>query len=392
LSPSDDLTTLACDDPQKLEDISFLRRLQEERPVVEVRTPAGDKAWLITRYDEIRALLFDRRIGRSHPDPANAPKYYASPMFDKLINTDYDNEPEENANLRAMIAPYFTRRKLEALRPKLSPLVAEAIARLIEHGPPADAQEFSRSLAAQVLGEQIGIPREDRAMLVPLVHQIANVADPQSAKSGADAIMCQMRAAAAQKRAEPGEDVMSGLMRNGHTDDEAANVGAMLVFAGLSSTTDFTASGIARIAGDLEMRDRLIANPELMASATDEFFRKDNGNHTMPRYAREDIEIADVTIRAGDLILLNYGLANNDERVFTAPDELDITRSPNPHLTFSHGMFYCLGAPLARVHLVMTFKALLAALPTLRLAKPLEDMDRTTETLGGRFGELLVTW
>jgi cytochrome P450 len=291
-----------------------------------------------------------------------------------------------------MLTPYFTRRKLEALRPKLSPLVAEAIARLIEHGPPADAQEFSRYLTAQVLGEQIGIPREDRAMLVPLVRQTANVADLQSAKSGADAIMCQMRVAAAQKRAEPGEDVMSGLMRNGHTDDEAANVGTLLVFAGLNSTTDFTTSGIARIAGDLELRDRLIANPELVESATDEFFRKDDGNHAVSRYAREDIEIADVTIRAGDLIMLSYGLANTDKRIFTAPDELDITRSPNPHLTFSHGMFYCIGAALAKMHLVMTFEALLAALPTLRLAKPLEDIGRTTEILGGGFTELLVTW
>jgi cytochrome P450 monooxygenase len=88
---------------------------------------------------------------------------------------------------------------------------------------------------------------------------------------------------------------------------------------------------------------------------------------------------------------MNYGLANFDERAFRTPDELDITRSPNPHLAFAYGGWHCSGAPLAKMQLTTTFTALLAALPTLRLAKPLEDMDRTPGYMSS-LAELLVTW
>jgi cytochrome P450 monooxygenase len=390
LSPSDDPMALACDDPVQLDDISFLRLLQEERPVVAVRTPAGDNAWLITRYDEVRALLKDRRLGRAHPDPANAPRLYTNPMTEKIVNVDFDHEPEIRAGLRAALAPCFTPRRMEAFRPKLALLVAEAVARFAGQGPPADVHEFSQMLTAQVLGELIGVPREDRASLARLAHQAGSVADPQSAARGEAALTCQLRAVAAQKRAEPGEDIMSGVVGNGGTDDQAASVGTLLAFAGMT-TSAVTTSSMALIGSDPELRDRLIANPELMDSAVDEFLRTTGDGSNFSRYAREDIEIANVTIRAGDLIVLSYGLANNDKRVFTAPDELDITRSPNPHLAFSHGNYYCLGAPLAKMQLVMTCNALLAALPTLRVANPLEGMVRDPAFLVG-VGKLLLTW
>jgi cytochrome P450 monooxygenase len=390
LSAPDDPIALACDEQLNFQDTQFLRRLQEERPVVEVRTPAGDKAWLITRHDEVRTLLMDRRLGRAHPDPANAPKlFYTNPMTEKLVSVDFDHEPEIRAGLRALLAPCFSSRKMDAFRPKLAPLVADAVARFAGQGPPADVCELSQALTAQVLGELIGVPREDRASLPQLADQAGGGADPQSAASGDGALMGQMRAVAVQKRAEPGEDIMSGVVQNGATDDQAALVGTLLVFAGMS-ISGVTTTSIGQVGSDLELRDRLIANPELMNSAVEELLRTSGGGN-FSRYAREDIEIADVTIRAGDLIVLNYGLANTDKRVFTAPDELDITRSPNPHLAFSHGNYYCLGAPLAKIQLAMTLKALLAALPTLRVADPLEDVVRSTELDGG-FAKLLLTW
>jgi cytochrome P450 len=391
LSAPDDPIALACEDPLNLEDIPFLRRLQEERPVVAIRTPTGDKAWLITRYDEVRALLMDRRLGRAHPDPANAPKLYAGPMMEKMVSVDFDNECEIRANRRAMLATFFTPRKMQAFRPRLAPLVAEAVARFAGQRPPADVHELSETLTVQMLGELIGLPREDRANLAQLAYQTANLADPQSAASGQDALTCLMRAAAAQKRAEPGDDIMSDIVRKGFTDDQAAELGVVLVFAGMSPSTN-TTSIIAWIASDLELRDRLIANPELMDSAVDELLRITGSGGFFPRYAREDIEIADVTIRAGDLVVVSHALANSDKRVFTNPYELDITRSPNPHLAFSHGHYYCPGAPLAKIQLVMTLNALLAALPTLRVANPLEGMVRDPEFLVVGVEKLLLTW
>jgi len=395
LSASEELIALTYDDRPVLGANPFLRGLQGERPVLRVQTPAGDEAWLVTRHAEIRELLLEPRLGRTHRDPDNAPKYLNNPMLDQLrLSSDFASEPEVHAQLRVVLAPYFSGRNIRALQPQAARTVDEAVARLAAHAPPVDVHtQFSQPLTAQILGELLGIPGEDRATFPALVHQLSAVADMQHAESGRDKLFGYLRGLVAQKRAEPCDDVLSGMARAGCTDEQGAWIGLTLLFAGFGSTSTHTTLGIARIASDPALRDRLVADPGLMKSAVDEFLRTARGGgFTFPFYAREDIEIADVTIRAGDLVLLNFALANFDERAFPAPDEVDITRSPNPHLSFAHGMWHCTGAPLARMQLTMTFTALLGALPTLRMAKPLEDMDRTPGHLGGGLAELLVTW
>jgi len=395
LSASEELIALTMyDDPPMMGANSFLRRLQAERPVIRVQTPAGDEAWLVTRHAEIRKLLLDPRLGRSHPDPGNAPKYVDNPMMDYMrLEFDFASEPEVHHQHRVLLAPYFSSRNMGALQPWVARTVDEAVARLAAQAPPVDVHsQFSQPLTAQILGEMFGVPSEDRATFPALLHQASAVADMQHAASGRDTLLGYFRGLAARKRAEPGEDVLSGMTREG-TDEECASMAVGLLFAGYGSASVQTTFGIARIARDPVLRDRLAANPGLVKSAVDEFLR--TGGSTgfiFPHYAREDIEIADITIRAGDLVLLNFGLANFDERAFPAPDEVDITRSPNPHLTFAYGMWHCSGAPLARLQLTMTFTALLPALQTMRLAKPLEDMDGAPDYLSGGLTELLVTW
>ncbi len=394
MSASDELISLTYEDPPLPGFNPSLRELQGERPVIGVRTPAGDEAWLVTRHAEIRQLLLDRRLGRTHPDPGRAPRYLKNPMLDQMrLGPDFASEPEAHAALRALLAPYFSGRSIGALQPQVARKVDEAVARLGTQAPPVDIHsQFSLPLTAQVLGELLGVPGEDCATFPALVCQLSDVVDTQHAEGGRDALFGYLRGLVARKRAGPCDDVLSGLVAAGNTDEQCAWIGLMLLFAGFGSTSKHTTLGIARMAGDPVLRDRLAADPGLMKSAVDEFLRTASSDgFTFPHYAREDIEIAGVTIRAGDLVLLNYPLANFDEREFPAPDEVDITRSPNPHLSFSHGMWHCTGAPLARMQLTMTFTALLAALPTLRLAKPLQDMARTPGHLGG-LAELLVTW
>src|SRR6266545_1554886 len=299
LSASDELISLTYEDPPLPGFNPSLRELQGERPVIGVRTPAGDEAWLVTRHAEIRQLLLDRRLGRTHPDPGRAPRYLKNPMLDQMrLGPDFASEPEAHAALRALLAPYFSGRSIGALQPQVARKVDEAVARLGTQAPPVDIHsQFSLPLTAQVLGELLGVPGEDCATFPALVCQLSDVVDTQHAEGGRDALFGYLRGLVARKRAGPCDDVLSGLVAAG----------------------------------------------------------------------------------------------NFDEREFPAPDEVDITRSPNPHLSFSHGMWHCTGAPLARMQLTMTFTALLAALPTLRLAKPLQDMARTPGHLGG-LAELLVTW
>lgn len=395
MTASDEMPTLTYEEPPLLGVNTYLRTLQAQRPIWRVRTPAGDEAWLVTRLAVVKQLLVDRKLGRSSPDPDNAPQYIANPMIDLMRGmSDASAEHEVHLQLRTLLAPFFSSRNISALRPRVAAIVDANVERVTAEEPPVDMQAgLSQPLAMQVLGELLGVPESDRAKVPALVHQISDLADMQHAESGKDTLYEYFCRLVEQKRSDPGEDVMSGLAKVGLTDDQAASVGLMLLYAGYGSTASHTTLGIARIASDAELRDELTKKPELMKTAVDEFLRTASpGGFSIPHYAHEDIEICDVTIRAGDLVLLDLALANFDDDAFTEPDRVDITRTPNPHVTFAHGMWHCVGAPLARMQMRMVFNALLARRPNLHLAVPLEEINQPESHLGGALPELLVTW
>jgi cytochrome P450 monooxygenase len=367
-------------------------------PVIKVLTPAGDEAWLVTRHAEIRKLLLDRRLGRSHPDPANAPLLFKNPMLEWRMSSGYATELEDHTRMRTLLKPYFSGRSMDALRPRLVPIVDKAVAQFAALQPPVDIHtQFAEKLTARVLGELIGVPAQDQAGLPVFAHELAGLDDVQHAAMEQRTFYGYMLELAAAKRAAPADDVLSGLLQNGCREDYAAAIGLTLFFAGFGSTSSHLTLGVAQIGSDPVLRDRLIADPGLMKTAVEELLRtaKDTGP-IFPHYARDDIEIGDVTIRAGDLVLLNYGLGNFDQRAFAAPAEVDITRSPNPHLTFAHGMWYCAGAPLAQMFLAMTLNALLATLPALRPAEPAPGAAAPPAAAPGAADPettgMLVTW
>jgi pentalenolactone synthase len=112
----------------------------------------------------------------------------------------------------------------------------------------------------------------------------------------------------------------------------------------------------------------------------------------LPRYANADIQLGGVTIAAGDLVLLDLQDANLDPAVFARPEVFEVERADNPHLTFGHGAYYCIGAPLARIELQIVFSALFGRFPTLRLAVPVERLRPRSQLLTGGVSELPVTW
>lgn len=130
-----------------------------------------------------------------------------------------------------------------------------------------------------------------------------------------------------------------------------------------------------------------------MNTAVEETLRAaDRGGPGLPRYAREDIEIGGVTIRAGEAVLLDTTLANFDDRVFGEPDRFDVTRAPNPHVAFAHGPWHCLGAPLARIELRTVFASLVHRFPTMRLAVPIERLRGSGAVFTSTLLALPVTW
>jgi cytochrome P450 len=131
----------------------------------------------------------------------------------------------------------------------------------------------------------------------------------------------------------------------------------------------------------------VVSQPATSASA-----QPGKGGGGIPRYARADLEIRGVTVRAGELVLLDNGAANHDECVFGDPDRFDITRQDASHLTFGHGRHYCIGAPLARIELQAVFAPLIPRFPAMRLAVPAGELRLNSDVLTGGLAELPVSW
>jgi pentalenolactone synthase len=190
--------------------------------------------------------------------------------------------------------------------------------------------------------------------------------------------------------------VISGLCAaNGGdlADDHVAFLAAVLLFAGHETTVVRIDVGTLLLLANPDQRRALLRDRSLLPTAVEEILRlSDTGGSGVPRYARADIEIAGVTIRAGHAVILNGGAGNHDERVFADPEQFDVARHPNPHLTFGYGPRFCIGAPLARIELETVFARLVRRFPTLRLAVPMDQLSVRADLLTGGLTALPVTW
>ncbi len=394
MTTSYEIPSLAGAAPVVLDADPLLRELQSRAPVCKVRTPAGDEAWLVTRHAEVKELLKDRRLGRSHPKPAEAPRYVANPLLDMLIvSDDAQTAHDIHARTRSLLTPNFSARRVLEMTPKVEAVAAATLSRLTAAGPPADLHtEFSLPYSFAVLCELIGVPEDDRADVLRLLGSTGGIGTG-AAEEGRSTLFGLLGELVRHKRVEPGNDVISRLCEADVPDEFAGPLSASLLFAGLESVASHIDLGVALLSIHRDQLDAALADPAALVGAVEEVLRTAKaGSSMLPRYANDVIEIGGETIRPGDLVLLDFTLTNVDERVFDDPERFDTTRVPNPHLSFGHGMWHCIGAPLARVELKTAFTTLFTALPGLRLAVPVRELELEGGQLAGGLVALPVTW
>jgi pentalenolactone synthase len=384
------------DRPNLLEVPPRVRELQAECPVARVRTLTGDQAWMVTGYAELKQLFGDPRLGRSHPDPEHAPRISDSILFGGAAS-NYATEREDDANMRALLTPLFSARPMQALRPRVETLVDQLLDGLATLPRPADLHEaLSYPLPVLVICELLGVPYEDRDRFRAWTVGMADMHDRERASAALGSLIDYMRGLVTRKRAEPGEDVISSLCAAGGgslDDDFIAFLAAVLLFAGHETTMVRIDAGVLLLAAHPDQREALLRDPDLVPAAVEEILRRsDTGTGGVPRYARSDVDIAGVTIRAGEAVLMNLGAGNHDERVFSRPDRFDIARQGHAHLAFGYGPRFCIGAPLARIELQAVFARLFRRFPTLRLAVPMDRLRIRGNLLTGGLDELPVTW
>jgi cytochrome P450 len=368
-----------------------------------VTTPAGDSAWLVTGYDDVKALLSDPRLDLSHAEPERAARVSRSAFGGPMGNP---TELAERTRIRRLLAPAFSARRMASLRPRVRAIITGLLETMAGHAQPVDLHEVvSFPLPTLVICELLGVPYADREDFRRWSDDAAHLTDVARSQAGLSQLRVYMQALVERKKAQPADDVISDLVAAATTDpdltvDGIVMLSIVLLLAGYETTVISIDRGVILLLTHPEQADAVRHDPELVAPAVEEILRlplptRASGAEQaigLPRYANTDFTFGGVTIHTGELIMLGLCVANLDEQLFPEPTRFDVHREHNPHLSFGHGPHFCPGASLARIELQTLFPALLNRFPTLRLAVPVESLRGRDELFTGGLMELPVTW
>ncbi|MFD9393809.1 cytochrome P450 [Streptomyces sp. NPDC060000] len=343
--------------------------------------------WLVPRHADVSALLRERRLGRTyqhrftHEDfGRTAPPAEQEPFHTLNDHGMLDLEPPDHTRIRRLVSKAFTPRTVERLKPYVRRLAGELVDRLVEAGGGDLLSDVAEPLPVAVIAEMLGIPESDRGPLRPWSADICGMYElSPSEETATRAVRASvefsgyLRELIAARRKEPGDDLISGLIAAHDEDDrlteqEMISTAVLLLNAGHEATVNATVNGWWALFRNPGQLAALRADHSLVPSAVEELMRYDTPLQLFERWVLDDIEIDGTTVPRGAEIAMLFGSANHDPAVFANPARLDLSRADNPHISFSAGIHYCIGAPLARIELAASMTALLEKAPALTLA------------------------
>ena len=345
------------------------------------------QAWVLTAYEDCERVLRDAETFSSSSSTASGQlatvlqqQRREFPLGE--VPTVLNSDPPVHTRLRTLLNRAFTPRAIEGLRPHIEEIAASLLADAGRAGGRFDAVTgFAQPLPIIVIAELLGVPPSDRDQLKEWSTAIANTTNVLNTEGALEAarqatieLIAYMDEIVARRRAAPGADIMTALVQaeeDGErlSHDELLAFSILLLLAGHETTTNLIGNGLFALTEHPGQAARLRAEPELLPSAVEEFLRYDSSVQGAVRFARQTVEIGGRTIEQGSTLLLLLGAANRDPAQFPDPDALDVSRSPNRHLSFGRGLHFCLGAPLARLEGDVAFRALLERFPEPRVAE-----------------------
>ncbi len=361
----------------------FYAQLRAEAPVfaVTVNLPNKQRAWLVTRYDDVLNVLKDERFAKNRRNamsPEQLKKVpWMPPMFKSLEQNMLDLDSPDHTRLRTLIHKAFTPSMIEQMRDQIQALTNELLDAAEPKGGMDLIAEFALPLPLTMIGRILGVPAEDtpkfhrwtKTMLSAGVHMNYFVVIPTILR-----FMGYLKKLIKERSTHPKDDLITALVQAKEGGDQlsANEVLAMIILlliAGHETTVNLIGSGSLALLEHPDQVVKLRSEPALIKTAIEELVR-----FVCPiemateRYAREDITIAGTTIPRGELVLAVIASANRDPNYFANPDALDVTRANNKHLAFGHGEHYCIGAPLARLEGQIAMSTLIQRMPNLRLS------------------------
>jgi cytochrome P450 len=382
---TDEIHLVSLDEDSYYQDpAGHFARLRESRPIGPVRAPGYGRAWIITRYGDVRTALTDPRLAKDvHRWPGgdkSRPSEEVN-LHAHMLNSD----PPDHTRLRRLVQKAFTPRRAAQLRPRAGEIAAGLLDQMAAaRGDVVDLLDgYARPVPITVLCELLGIPVTDREWISVAVIDYGKREESQRVTRKLAAYLTDLIAA---RRADPGNDLLSALVlardsadeegaEDGLTSTELLSTAFQLVMAGFDTTVNLIASGTLALLTHPDQMARLRDDPSLLSPAVEELLRFTSPvNHATDRFTTEDLPIGDVVIPAGEWVLSAITSANRDPAQFPDPDRLDLGRDTSGHVAFGYGVHYCLGAHLARMEAEVALGALLARFPGLSLAVPLEEL------------------
>ncbi|MFF5717960.1 cytochrome P450 [Streptomyces buecherae] len=401
-------------DPQDLMDLPLPRpsecpfgpspdfaRLRVESPVVQVRCPTGMRAWLVSRYADVREVLgdaerFSSRTGQvphmmGHADPGRPVR---PGEFTRMDGAEYQR-------FRRHIGPEVgTPKRLAELRPRVEAIVDERIDALAAGGPKADFYgDFTVPVTTAAISGVVGVPYEDRHLFH---HAAAAVFSDVTSEPEMAAAMRPLHAYLYQlvrsRREDPQDDGVSRIIARSEqanepfTEAELVSMCAVMLVAGFDTTATALAHGMFALLAHREQYARLRVDPSLIPSAVEEIVRCFGGAAGIARQVTRDTEIGGTPVRAGDYVVVAIQAADRDPAEFEDPDAIDVGRRISGHLGFGYGTHQCFGQQTARLELSVVLEKLTRRIPSLRLASAVEEVPfkENTPVIGP--AAVPVTW
>ncbi|WP_420075816.1 cytochrome P450 family protein [Streptomyces sp. JL3001] len=382
-------------------------RLRALGPIVPVDLPGGIPVWAPTGYDTLKELILDPRVSkdpRQHwrlwPEMAEHPSWGWILGWVGVVNM-LSTYGTDHARLRKLVAPSFTQRRTEVMRPRVEAITGELLDALDKGDAEVDLKAgFAHPLPMRMICELFGVPDELQEATGTLIAAIMDTSDPspEHAAFVQEQIGTVLPALIAHRSEHPGDDLTTELIRvrdedgDRLSDEELLYTLLLVIGAGFETTVNLIGNAVVA----------LLTHPEQLAdvrsgkigwdAVIDETLRAHPSIASLPlRFAVSDIEVGDVTVAAGDAIITTYAAAGVDPAHYGPDaDSFDASRGADDHLAFGIGVHRCIGAPLARVEALTALPALFERFPDLRLAVREEELRQVPSFIAFGWQEIPV--
>ena len=363
--------------------------------------PHGAKVWLVTGYDDVRQLLADPRVSkdgsrmnelfaRHSGVEAEEEEEPTGDLFnDELSQHMLNSDPPRHTRLRSLVTKEFNPRRMEGYRPRLEQ-VADKLLDAMDAGPEKVELVGAYTLPLPIITicDLLGVSAEEEATFRRWAVELVGAGHPpEVVEKASQDVMAYARSSINAKEVEPGDDMISALLKGKDdgdrlTFDEMVGMFFLFMIAGHVTSMHTLTNSIFHLLTHPDQLAKLQADPSLMPGAVDELMRFDGGVGVATfRFTKEPVTVGDVTIPAEEILALSVNSAHRDATRYPDPNRLDVTRHPTGVLGFGFGPHYCVGAPLAKTQLEVSLTKLLTRFPDMELAADPDSLPWEQSTL-----------